>query len=385
MSRSASDNTVLVFALLRRLRDVHVRARGAGEAIRTIRKSMILLLLVLWQLPAVLSAVVPVDIGSTTQLFADDFLVDMSLSSMHSERGGLTRRMHSPHLTPIIRPDAAWEMGFAIGTGATSVVQRGSKLRLYYSLRNATLGCGHGDQPACAAGAPPEPNFEPSAGPIRTALAESTDKGITWTKPLLHRYSFRGSTANNILGPIFRNSTARNKDGSRPNISVINSVFIDPTAAPGSCRQYRGVSGAMPFSSCDGVRWWLDEHQFALPYEGWGIQSFDTQGVAFWDPPAKHYSFYTRFTAGDTVKDNKTGRPRIVDDNYFRTVRRAQSSSLDTNRMWENQTIVMRADAIDNETHSCWGSRPSIPMDYYGSTPWYADGVYWMVAVRFWQ
>ena len=325
-----------------------------------------------------ISAATPIDIGSSTQLFADDFLVA-------SETAGLIRRMHSPHMTPIIRPDAAWETGFAIGTIGTSVVRTGDKLRLYYSLRNASLGCGHGDQPGCAAGAPPEPNFEPSAGPIRTAVAESDDNGSTWTKPLLHRYSLRGSSDNNILGPIFRNSTARNTDGSRPNISVINSVFIDPTAALESCRHYRGVSGAMPFSSCDGISWWLDEHQFALPYEGWGIQSFDTQGVAFWDPPARCYSFYTRFTAGQTTIDNKTGRPHIVGDNYFRTVRRAQSNSLDTNRLWKNQTIVMRADAIDNETHSCWGSSPSVPMDYYGSTPWYADGVYWMVAVRFWQ
>ena len=36
----------------------------------------------------------------------------------------------------------------------------------------------------------------------------------------------------------------------------------------------------MPFSSCDGVSWWLDEHQFALPrVPGWGIQSFDTQSA----------------------------------------------------------------------------------------------------------
>lgn len=305
---------------------------------RGSRIALVSLSLLLSQLQRMISAATPIDIGSSTQLFADDFLVA-------SETAGLIRRMHSPHMTPIIRPDAAWETGFAIGTIGTSVVRTGDKLRLYYSLRNASLGCGHGDQPGCAAGAPPEPNFEPSAGPIRTAVAESDDNGSTWTKPLLHRYSLRGSSANNILGPIFRNSTARNTDGSRPNISVINSVFIDPTAALESCRHYRGVSGAMPFSSCDGISWWLDEHQFALPYEGWGIQSFDTQGVAFWDPPARCYSFYTRFTAGQTTIDNKTGRPHIVGDNYFRTVRRAQSNSLDTNRLWKNQTIVMRTPA----------------------------------------
>ena len=193
--------------------------------------------------------------------------------------------------------------------------------------------------------------------------------GATWFKPLLHRFELGGSTDNNILGPIFRNSSARNRDGSFPNISVINSVFIDPTASTGSCRRWRGVSGAMPFSSCDGLQWWLNQHQFALPkIKGWGIQSFDTQGVCFWDSPAGCYSFYTRFTAGATAK-NPQGKPHFVDDDYFRTVRRAQSHSLDSNRPWVNQSIVMRADEIDNATHSCWGSRPSMPVDYYGATP----------------
>ena len=89
------------------------------------------------QLQGIVSATTPIDIGSSTQLFADDYLVA-------SVTAGLIRRMHTPHMTPIIRPDAAWETGFAIGTIGTSVVQAGDKLRLYYSLRNATLGCGHG-------------------------------------------------------------------------------------------------------------------------------------------------------------------------------------------------------------------------------------------------
>ena len=53
-----------------------------------------------------------------------------------------------------------------------------------------------------------------------------------------------------------------------------------------------------------------------------------------------------------------------------RTVRRAQSHSLDSNRAWVNQSIVMRADALDNETHKCWGAHPDVPVDYYGATPW---------------
>ena len=42
------------------------------------------------------------------------------------------------------------------------------------------------------------------------------------------------------------------------------------------------------------------------------------RGVAFWDAPAGCYSFYTRFTAGQTAPDPKTGKPRFVDDKFFR-------------------------------------------------------------------
>ena len=44
------------------------------------------------------------------------------------------------------------------------------------------------------------------------------------------------------------------------------------------------------------------------------------RGVAFWDAPAGCYSFYTRFTAGQTAPDPKTGKPRFVDDKFFRQV-----------------------------------------------------------------
>ena len=42
------------------------------------------------------------------------------------------------------------------------------------------------------------------------------------------------------------------------------------------------------------------------------------RGVAFWDAPAGCYSFYTRFTAGETAPDPKTGKPRFVGDKFFR-------------------------------------------------------------------
>ena len=55
---------------------------------------------------------------------------------------------------------------------------------------------------------------------------------------------------------------------------------------------------------------------------------------------------------------------------------------------WENESVVMGADAMDLATHAFKNAYP--PMDYYGSTPWYQPlgagfGIYWMAATRFWH
>ena len=387
------------------------------------------------------------DIASSTQLFVDDFLV--------AQRVNVTRTMHSPEASfrVAIRPDAAWEKGYAIGVIGTSVVHvddqgtdaahaptgtqaqaqaptqatsQAPTLRVYYTLRNATLGCGCGDQPPCSGHYPPQPNFEPSAGPMLTAVAESSDLGVTWTKPLLHRYSIGGSTANNILGEIFQHSTeayikrikgyaATTTKGTgnngtkataratvRPNTTHIDTVFVDPTVTEGSPRRYRGVSDNIPFWSADGLNWTMSPVPWAMDatplYIGdWGSGGFDTKPAVFWDPPCNCFSFYTRF------KNNVPPRPNTTQQ--MRMVRRGRSFSLDSNGgkgNWVNQSVVMRADAIDNHSHISWDADHIPAMDYYGATPWHVDtratgatphhgsappssSLYFMAAVRFWH
>jgi hypothetical protein len=72
-------------------------------------------------------------------------------------------------------------------------------------------------------------------------------------------------------------------------------------------------------------------------------------------------------------------------------VRRARSLTLDpatatSKVLWVNETLVMRADALDNATHTSWDPRAPA-MDFYGAMPWFdaSTGVYWMAAMRFWH
>jgi hypothetical protein len=334
-----------------------------------------------------------INIGNSTQLFVDDFIV--------ASMANLSRTMNRPVTDrQIIAADAPWEQGFTIGIIGTSVVLEDTGvIRVWYQLRNASLGherCGHTGQPPCrgAAGVP-QPNYH--KGPILTALAESHDGGRTFVKPLLHHYTLRGSTANNIIGRVY--PAVRHDWGKIVmNTTNIDSIFVDPTVPVDSARRYRGVSGNLPFYSRDGVNWTAEQYRWdadatSLFVGDWGTTGFDTQPVVFWDPPCQCYSYYTRFK-------NEPPRPAP----WFRMVRRLRARSLDANAgrgEWTNrsacerepamcQRIVMRADAVDNASHTMGAEWKIPPLDYYGATPWYVDlgggfGLYMMAAVRFWH
>jgi hypothetical protein len=285
----------------------------------------------------------PLDVGNVTQLFVDDFIVQSS--------SNCTRTVHVLKPSAVaIKPDAAWEANSTIGVIGTSVLDDGSgRLRAWYTLRNKTNG------------------YDPTNETILSAYAESTDGGQTWRKPPLGLYSIANSSANNVLGPMEASAT--------------NAVAIDPNAPPE--RRYVGISGANHSTSADGINWTLSKRPWNVPcdslYVGdWGTCGHDTQAVVFWDPPCGCYSLYTRFK-------NEPPRP----PRYQRMQRVARSLSLDSRGgegQWTNQSIVVRADAIDNASHtSCDDKIP--PVDYYGTTPWFdaESGLYLMSAVRFWH
>jgi hypothetical protein len=52
------------------------------------------------------------------------------------------------------------------------------------------------------------------------------------------------------------------------NTTNIDSIFLDPTAAAGSARRYRGVSGNLPLYSADGVIWHAEQNRWTSAYAG---------------------------------------------------------------------------------------------------------------------
>jgi hypothetical protein len=372
-------------------------------------------LLVLCALPAATAELTaaPVFIGNSTQLFADDFIVDSMVN--------LTRSVHSPDCShSVITPDAPWERNRAISTSATSIIldEDSGKLRVWYMTRNATLGCWPKGVPGCvpAEHLPPQPNFEePGAGPVYMHYAESVDGGKTFIKPSLGITSIGGSTSNNVVLTMFDGGTLA--DGPLPTRGnglegEGFTVFIDPNQATGSAQRYRGITaGNLALTSPDGFNWTVagvynipcldgavNTHEGLCPGTAPGhpvqypantlYNSVDTQGVIFFDPPCnKHqgcYSFYTRWYSNRTSADRQARRVR----SKALTLHEIEHTLNLFNQSvglgyWGNESIVLQADALDYATNPgpcTFHSNPEIcpewsgllgPMDIYGSTPWY--------------
>ena len=191
------------------------------------------------------SAEAPMDIGSSTQLFVDDAIIA-------TKSANLKRSLHRPDCSRVaVTTDAPWERNYTMGMGGTNAIMReDGTLQLWYSVRNSTLGCRPAgvsakgnDQPPCSAHEPPQPNFEPTADNIvYIGYAESTDGGLTFDKPLQHKYSVRGSSANNFVAIASAGANCL-------------SIFVDPNELPGSPRRYRGTSSDLALTSPDGKTW----------------------------------------------------------------------------------------------------------------------------------
>lgn len=264
-----------------------------------------------------------VDIGTNKQLFLDHSLIDTS--------EGITFTMNPPTRTGqiVLKADAPWEKALnGHVSGYSSVIKEGDKIRLWYDVR--------------------------FRGNVQVAYAESHD-GIHFTKPIVGKYLVEGSLDNNIVMP------GRIGGGA---------VWIDPMAP--AEKRYRSQSkGYNPptaeklycYYSADGINWTLWQHQ--------DIGDCDTQSIAFWDKRIRKYVLYTR----------KNPNPRTPARS--RVVRRLESEDLQN---WENETIVMQADHIDNTTYK--SPTPKPPVDYYGASVFMYpndDGLYIMLSQPFWH
>lgn len=172
--------------------------------------------------------------------------------------GLLTRMEHAQlQINPasrretVIRPDRPWEKHMI--SFFLTVRDEGGKLRLWYICRD---GWGEGSQP-------------------NLAYAESSD-GITWEKPDLGVYDYKGSRANNLVGVH----------------SLEGVVFQDPNMPPDQRYVYvstskpskgePGASGIFRYYSPDGLRWKRDPKPLI------GAAS-DTQNVVWWDARLNQY------------------------------------------------------------------------------------------------
>ena len=320
---------------------------------------------------AAAAAAPPINIANSTQLFVDDFII--------GSMANLTRILHSPDCShPVIAPDAPWEQNRSIGTGGTTILADGGKIRAWYITRNASLGCSpggvpgkHDDQPPCADHLAPQPNYEePYAGPVYLSYAESVDGGRTFTKPLLGRQDIGGNTSNNVVLLLWDGGLLKG-DGF--------TVMIDPTQAVGSAQRYRGVTGNLLLHSPDGFNW-TASGIFHIPclsgrFTGPGCKgnTFDTQAVLLWDPPCSCYSFYTRWYTWNGNKQQREvrrARARNLTAHWINHTQNWWNQSVGVGD-WENQTIVLAPDALDLATNRVNSSGFIGPVDFYGSTPWY--------------
>jgi hypothetical protein len=279
-----------------------------------------------------------VQIGSSTQLFADDLIVASMTSS-------LTRTMHSPSMTDaVIQADQPWEQGFFVSMISTNVIHVAnssgpSKLRVWYGLRAVAGAAERG---------------------VLLAYAESVDGGRSFRKPLLNQYSLGNSTANNIVMAV-------------PTTSNGFGLFIDPNEPLGSPQRYRAISANTALISPDGLNW-TKTGTYAVPSMVPGVEHnpFDTQDQIIWDPRCNCYSMYARWenmrdNSSDTVRTDPVSGHCPLDGNC-RMVRRARSKSLSFSAQsllgeWKNQSYAMYADALDFAAND-----GATPLDYYGAT-----------------
>ncbi len=204
----------------------------------------------------------PIDIGSRIELFIDNFLVDRY-------SGSAAQKIHHPvPRERVILHDAPWE---GSGSGYHSVFKDGDKYRMYYKAWQHAAS-----------------SDTSSSHPLYCAYAESTD-GITWHKPDLGLYAFKGSKKNNIVlisGP----ELGVKIDAGHP------AVFKDENPAVGPEERYKAIVtlenpeyGLVVLKSPDGFKW-------SLLGKGVTMRKghFDSQNLAFWDKELKAYRVYWR-------------------------------------------------------------------------------------------
>ena len=211
-----------------------------------------------------------VDIGTRTELFVDDWLVD-TMADLRLE-------LHRPIKREVVLVhDRPWE---GPATGCFTIVHRhANKIRIYY----------RGD---CSKGDPEEQI---------TCLAESDD-GVHFERPNLGLYEADGSKDNNIA---WRGSESHNL-----------SPFVDANPACDPDQQYKAVGGPMwklyGLSSPDGIHWRRIQDE-PLDHEG----AFDSHNVAFWDELTGCCRSFSRYFAQEPWPKGVRAIQSVTSDDFI--------------------------------------------------------------------
>ncbi len=204
----------------------------------------------------------PINIGARRELFVDSALIE-SMQNVHLQLGHPERR------EVVFVADAPWEDRTFAGA---SVVEENGRVRLFYraAIRDMDVK-----------------NPNPKDSTVM-AVAESTDGGLSFTRPKLGLCEFDGSNETNILTtggwpgvpPVFRDTNPACHENER--YKGLNSFW----------QKDRGADGQDLFvmSSADGLSWRLMQDE---PVKMSG--AFDTINTAFWDDRTGCYRSFTRY------------------------------------------------------------------------------------------
>ena len=217
-----------------------------------------------------------IDIGSTKQLFFDDYLIE----SLTNARQGLNPAVKVDD-NPVLRAERPWEGNF-MRPNRVLFDQKDQLFKMWYGSTRHTVRLEDGKPvPGGAAGLAID-----STGGV-TCLATSED-GINWDRPSLRLVEFEGSTDNNILptgenlptSPAFQD--LHEKDPARRYKAVTTVKGPGSTQKP--MKQYL-------YYSPDGIEWTAYENNPIIdttPEIGrWGPTRF-----MGWDPIRETYAVH---------------------------------------------------------------------------------------------
>lgn len=239
------------------------------EGVWNMRKKLLrYLVLALLAAPAFLNAAEAISIGSTPQLFVDDYLVESMI--------GLERTFHRPRkhaANPVLTGPEPWENWVTEVHGRPVVFdEQSAEFRMYYGAPNVDETAARGYH-------------------YKVGYAVSKD-GLHWTKPRLRLVEWQGSLDNNLL-PWGENWMRR------PNV-MIDPHDVDPA------RRYKmtyvdvigGRSAITKAYSPDGIHWSLNGD--GKPW----FRRYHSGNLLGWDPSIRKYVFYVRMPG----RPNSVGR-----------------------------------------------------------------------------